>query len=135
MRRGTPSYCSGSSVKGCPSFSQKYAQMNVRTQVRPLLGIETTSASPPLSWPARLLRFHLTTRFMAIRSVFRSACAMLVEAGRVQGRGVVVVARREGKTPDERMALSKSRAFDNVQSHPASKGRERWLTSNRRSEC
>ena len=48
----------GSRVNRCPFRSQKYAQRKVRTQVRPLFGMERMITSPPDNSRARLLTFQ-----------------------------------------------------------------------------
>ena len=78
-------------------FFAKVGAEEVRTQVRPLFGMETSSASPPESWRARLLRFHLTSRFMANRSLSLFAPATRAEAVRARRPAQPSLPRTRGK--------------------------------------
>src|SRR6266404_5020076 len=68
-----------------PAFWLKYALRNVRSQVRPLFGIERMTASPLESSVARLLKFHLGRSILP--SVRRVGRPVQLEPKTLQERG------------------------------------------------
>jgi len=89
-------------VNSRPCSLQKYAQRNVRIQVRPLLGTESTMAWPPESSLARLLKLRRANcgAIRKIRRLGRDCIGTGTSAGVPPTRLAWLEAISAGSVPD-----------------------------------